>query len=223
MIERSSDDDSIGGRIPRPLSQDADSDLQKWLTELQTAADEVDSGVDDARVSSQIQNASGGTLDELGKDFGPLGKRRGRTDSQYRSFLLGLVGAFDGRGTARGIRTAVAAGVLADLEDVSLIEDESALEYEVVLKNGAWEPHQSGAVRELADLADPSVVQLRDPVHNRLPAAPIGIGSGATEINSGTELETAAIGIDASDTEHEVINSERTFGVDRFDGDGTFS
>jgi len=190
---------------------------------MQAAADDVDVGVDTARKSSQIRNASNEALDEIGKDYGPLGKRRGRDEAQYRSFLLSLVAAFDGRGTAPGIRTAVAAGVLANVDDVRLIEDESELEYEVVLENGAWAAHSSGTVRELADLADPSVVQQRGPVHNRLPTAEIGISTADTEINSGTELEPAIVGIDAGDTEHKTVNSEDTFGVDRFDGDGTFS
>lgn len=223
MINRSSDDAPLGERIPRPLSKDPDSNLQQWLAELQAAADNLDASVDTARKSSQIRNASNEALDEIGKDFGPLGKRRGRGEEQYRSFLLSLVAAFDGRGTAPGIRTAVAAGILAHVDDVALIEDEDALEYEVVLENAAWAPHSSSTVRELADLADPSVVQQREPVHNRLPIASIGIDAGDTVINSGTTLPTATIGIDAGDTEHETINSEDTFGTGRFDGNDSFS
>lgn len=223
MIERSEADATLGDRIPYPFPSDPDTDLQQWLGELQAEADALDEDIDATVDSLQVVNATGLELDELGKDFGELGKRRGRPDDQYRAFLLGLVAAFDGRGTPPGVRLAIAVGILASVDDVSLIEDFETQEYEVVLENEAWAPHRSGTVRDLADLADPSVVQLRDPVHNRLVAADIGIASASTIINSGTELETAGIGIDAGDTEHETINSEDTFGTGRFDGESTFS
>jgi len=224
MLERDTDADvDLGERVPYPLPQDDDTTLQQWLAELQIEADDVDIALDNVLESLQVEHAPTRALDELGKDFGELGKRRGRDDDQYRSFLLGLVAAFDGRGTPPGLKTAIAVGVLASADDVSLIEDFGTQEYEVVLENEAWSPHRSGTVRDLADLADPSVVQLRGPVHHRLATAPIGIETEATAINSGTELATAAVGIDAGETDRETVNTEDTFGVDRFDGEGSFS
>ena len=165
MLERDADADvDLGDRVPYPFSQDDNGTLQQWLAELQVEAGDVDVAIDAVLESVQPQAASGRTLDELGRDFGPLGRRRGRDDPQYRSFLLGLVAAFDGRGTLPGLETAIAAGVLATVDDISIAEDFDTQQYEVTLKNEAWSAHQSGTIRSLADLADPSVVELREPV-----------------------------------------------------------
>lgn len=194
MLDRDADADAdLGERIPYPLPQDDDTTLQQWLAELQTEADDVDAALDTVLDAVQVEHAPSRALDELGKDFGELGKRRGRADEQYRAFLLGLVAAFDGRGTPPGLRLAIAVGILAAQDDVALIEDFETLEYEVVLENEAWSPHRSGTVRDLADLADPSAVQLREPVHNRLTTAAIDLSPLETETASGTRLEPTAV------------------------------
>lgn len=216
-------DEPLGERIPYPLPQDSEATLQQWLAELQAEADDVDTALDAVLDSVQPGNAKDQALDELGRDFGVLGRRRGRPDDQYRSFLLGLVAAFDGRGTPPGLKTAIAAGVLATADDVSLIEDFDSQEYEVVLENEAWSSHRSGTVRELADLADPSVVQLREPVHNQLDPAVVRIVTGATEIAEMFVSEPATPGVGAGETTHETVNSQDTFATGRFDGEGSFS
>lgn len=224
MLERdAAADTDLGERVPYPLPKDPDTDLQRWLSELQAEAETLDDAIDATVESLQIADASDQALDELGKDFGRLGRRRGRNDNQYRSFLLGLVAAFNGRGTPGGIRLAIAVGILASEDDVELIEDFDTQEYEVVLKNESWASHQSGTVRELADLADPSVVQLRDPVHNRLDSAVIDIGTAETVVSAMTVGDPAAVVIDAGDTQSATINSSDTFGTGRFDGQSTFS
>jgi len=224
MLDRDRDAATgLGERIPYPFPQDDNTTLQQWLAELQAEADSVDAALDTVVKSVQPRGADSQALDELGRDFGPLGRRRGRPDDQYRSFLLGLVAAFDGRGTPPGVRTAIAAGVLATVGDVSLLEDFNAQEYEVVLENEAWSAHRSGTVRDLADLADPSVVQLRDPVHNRLGPTVVRVGAGTTELSEMFVSDPAIPGIGAGETVHETVNSDDTFGTGRFDGDDSFS
>ncbi|MFC7323257.1 hypothetical protein ACFQMF_01555 [Halorubrum rutilum] len=223
MLERDADADvPLGERVPYPLPQDDDTTLQQWLAELQVEADDVDAAVDAVLASVQPRAASGQALDELGRDFGVLGRRRGRDDEQYRSFLLGLVAAFDGRGTVPGVETAIAAGVLATADDVSLTEDFDTQQYEVTLENEAWSAHQSGTVRELADLADPSVVELREPVHNRLSPAGVQVVSGETEITVMHVSASATPTVRAADTQHETVDSAGTFGTEQF-GTGEFS
>lgn len=211
----------LGDRVPYPFPTDPDADLQQWLAELQAEADELDEGLDAVLESLQVPNADDGALDELGKDHGRLGQRRGRSDSQYRAFLLSLVAAFDGRGTAPGIRTAIAAGVLADKSAIALVEDTDALEYEVVLS--AWDAHQTGTIHELADLADPSVVQRRDPLHYRLAAAVTEYTVGDTAIPPMTTLADAVTRYTASDTDSRTVDSAGTFGTGSFDGTESFS
>jgi len=224
MLDRDPDaDEALGQRIPYPFSKDPDTDLQQWLSELQAEADDVDIALDDVLDSIQVENASGRALDELGKDFGVLGKRRGRPDDQYSAFLLGLVAAFDGRGTPPGLRLAIAVGTLANQDDVSLIEDFDTQEYEVVLENEAWSPHRSGTVRNLADLADPSVVQLRDPVHHRLNLATVSIETAETEREAMSVSEVIIPTVEAGATQDKTINSQDTFGTGQFDGQDTFS
>ena len=205
MLDRDADAaEDLGERVPYPFPRDADTDIQQWLAELQREADDVDAALDDALNSFQVENADGDALDELGKDYGVLGKRRGRPNEQYRSYLLGLVAAFDGRGTPPGLRLAIAAGVLADQSDVSLIEDFDTQEYEVVLENEAWAAHSSGTVRDLADLADPSVVSLREPVHNRLGQVAVTIATGETASAEMYRAPEGAVGISAGDTTNRV-------------------
>lgn len=224
MLDRDAGADvDLGERVPYPLPQDDDTTLQQWLAELQVEADDVDAAVDAVLASVQPRDASGQALDELGRDFGALGRRRGRGDAQYQSFLLGLVAAFDGRGTVPGVETAIAAGVLASADDVSLTEDFDTQQYEVTLENEAWSAHQSGTIRNLADLADPSVVALREPVHNRLTPAVVRIRTAATEVAAMEVLETATPGLNAGEAVHETVNSEDTFGTGTFDGEDSFS
>lgn len=223
MLDRSESDTELGRRVPLPFPRSETSELQRFLAELQAESDQLDGAIDAALKSVQLPAADGDSLDELAKDFGRLGRRRGRSDAAYRSFLLSLVRAFDGRGTPPGLRFAVAAGVLADRADVALIEDFGAQEYEVVLKDEGWSAHSSGTVRDLAELADPSVVQFREPVHNRLASVRIAVGVRTAERNSGTDLESASPRPTPGETVTETIDSEGTFGVGRFDGEGSFS
>jgi len=215
---------SLRERLPSvfPLFDD-DSRLKVIVDALDDELTELEDDTEDVQDSLFVETADGQSLDLIGDDFGQIGQRRGRNDQAYRQFLQSIVPAFDGRGTERDVEVAVAAGIASSPDDVDLIQDFDNQEYEVVLKNAAWTAHQSGTVRELADLADPVGVDRVDPVHNELPTASVGIGSGSTVINSGTELETAIVGIDAGDTTHETINSEDTLGVGTLDGDGTLS
>lgn len=185
---------SLADRLPSLLSLTPnDSDIGTWLEEHQAELNRFGDATAGVQDSLQVAHATGDELDRIGADFGVLGRRRGRDDDAYRAYLMSLAAAFDGRGTPPGLRTAVAAGILATSEDVSLIEDFDAQRYEVVLENEAWSAHKSGTVRELAELADPSVVTLREPVHNRLSTATIDLTPGPTAIASGTELSTATV------------------------------
>jgi len=213
---------TLRGRLPSPFPlYDDSTDFENWLdahqTEVDTLADEI------GQVENQIHigTATGQELDLIGEEYGLIGRRRGRDDDSYRSFLISLVASFQGVGTIPGVKEAISSGLLVDDVDVELIEDFAANKYEVKLYD--WTAHKSGTVRTLADLADPLAIARRDPVHNILATAVIGIHAGDVQINSGSRSETVAFGIDGDDTQHQTVNSQDTFGTGRFDGDGSFS
>jgi len=143
---------------------DGETTFVEWIEAHQSELDALDVDVDAVQRSLQIAHAEGQSLDLIGADFGQFGLRRGRNDEEYRAYLQSLVPAFDGRGTAADVRVAIAAGLAIDPdEDVALREDFAENAYEVELHD--WTPHQSGTVREMAELADPVSIPRREPVH----------------------------------------------------------
>ncbi|GGM64140.1 hypothetical protein J2752_000470 [Halarchaeum rubridurum] len=214
-------DGDLPGRLPSPFLLSGESDFAAWITAHQDELERYAGDLEAVAKSLKITQADGRALDELGKGFGQLGRRRGRDDGPYRSYLLSLVGAFNGRGTPPGLRLAIAAGVLADQDDVALIEDFQSLEYEVVLRD--WQAHRTGTVHALADLADPSVVARRDPIHYDLPTAAVQYSAEAAVARGGTGLPDAVTHYAVDDTEPTTVDSSGTFGTNAFDGDSSFS
>lgn len=155
---------TIAERLPSAFpSYEDETDFGAWLDAHQDEIDALDTDLEAVQQSLQVAHATGDELDRIGADFGILGRRRGRDDAAYRQFLQSLVPAYSGRGTPPGLRTAVAAGVLATKADIGLVEDFTANRYEVELYD--WEAHRTGTVHTLANVADPSVVQRRDPLY----------------------------------------------------------
>lgn len=206
--------------LPEPKPEGG-SIRESWHEAHDVELDNIDNRLESIKDSFDIREATGIELDLKGDKYGRLGLRRGRDDDDYRSYLLALNSAFEGRGTESGVELAIAAGILTSSQNVELIQDFDMLEYEVVLYD--WQPHNSSSVRELAELADPVSVTQREPVHNILATNEFTISTGNTVINSGTELETSTFIISTGDTQNETLNSTDTFGTDVFDGDGTFS
>jgi hypothetical protein len=144
--------------------------------------------------SISIQDATGQSLDLIADEFGNVGRRRGRSDDEFRQFLQGLEPAFGGRGTERDVEVAVAAGVVESPSDVDLRENFTDRTYEIELFE--FDTHSSTTVRELADLADPVAVDRVDPVHLFADPARIVIASSEATVDrvSNDGLSTAASG-----------------------------
>lgn len=141
----------------------SESIVSRYAESYQRDLDKVDSIADDVINSHYVNQAEGAELDEIGKYFGELGERRGRSDKPYRRYLRSVVNSFDGRGTIPGIKFAVAAGIGAEPEDITVIEDFDKNQY--TLEIDADTTFISGVVNELAMLADPSGIELHpDPV-----------------------------------------------------------
>lgn len=98
-------------------------------------------------------------LDLIGAMFGELGRRRGRSDSEYKQFLRSIVQSFAGRGTIDGIKFAVASALTSDPSNIIINEDFINNEYQVQL-NQPWPAHKVVTITELADIADPSGIGL---------------------------------------------------------------
>lgn len=97
-------------------------------------------------------------LDRIGAFFGELGKRRGRSDDEYATFLRSIVQSFSGRGTVDGIKFAVASALDLDPDQIVIEEDFVTNEYTVDIEV-PFPPHELVTLTELADLADPSGVE----------------------------------------------------------------
>jgi len=194
---------SLKERLPEVLPLFRDSRLATVIEAIQSEFDEFKSDTDAVQDSLFIDTANGGSLDQIGADFGLIGQRRGRNDAEYRQFLRSVVPAFDGRGSEQDVAVAVGAGVARAPRFVDLREDFDAREYEVELFN--WSPHRSGTVHDLADLADPVSVDRVDPVHLFSEEIAVGVTAAATESGIETVAETQPLGVTAGATTAETI------------------
>lgn len=176
-------DMTLRGRLPAqfPLYDDS-VEFAAWLDSHQSELDQLSADLEEVKNEIHIGTATGQELDLIGEEYGLLGRRRGRDDASYRSYLMSLIASFQGVGTTPGIKQAVSSGLLVDEDSVRVLEDFAANKYEIELTE--WTPHRTGTIRTLADLADPVAIARRDPVHYRLD---IGV-AGAT--GSSIEYET---------------------------------
>lgn len=135
-----------------------DSILSRYIDSAEEEFHTVDHKIEETINSKFIDKAEGQDLDELGKIFGVLGKRRGRDDLQYRIYLKSVVQSFISRGTVQGIKLAVSAATDIPIRDITINEDFEENEYEVeVIPNN---PVSGNIIEEVAEIADPSGVEL---------------------------------------------------------------
>jgi hypothetical protein len=194
---------SLKERLPEVLPLFRDSRLATVIEAIQSEFDEFKSDTEDVQDSLFVQTADGGSLDQIGADFGLIGRRRGRDDTAYRQFLQSIVPAFDGRGTERDVEVAVGAGVARAPRFVDLRQDFSNREYEVELFD--WAAHRSGTVHDLADLADPVAVDRVDPVYLFSDKIAVGVDAAATESGIETVAETQPVTITADAATAETV------------------
>lgn len=143
--------------LPFFLDKSSTSVLRRYIEAHNERYDDFTDRLNEIVESRQIDQAQGEELDRIGAAFGVLGRRRGRSDQEYRIYLKSLVQSFKGRGTVPGIISAVAAGLNTDEENVEVVEDFENLEYVIRLED--WPAHRGSTIEELAELADASVAQ----------------------------------------------------------------
>jgi len=146
----------------------ADSIISRYLDAHEDELDDVEEALQEVINNKFVDTASGDALDELGKLFGStIGKRRGRSDEQYRIYLKSIVQSFVSRGTVNGIKLAVSAATEVPLEDIQINEDFTDVEYEIQVQ--AATPVTVELLEEVAEIADPSGV---DQVRTRFTTEP---------------------------------------------------
>jgi len=156
--------------FPSLTPRESDSTIVKFLDAFSSEADDFGDDLDTIRESHYVDLASGDALDEIGKQYGPLGRRDERDDSSYRTYLKSLVQVFQYRGTVPGIIAATSAGLgireryvdvyehFNDPESEILTEKERR-EYTITLNE--WTPHNVSTIEQLANLSDASTSDLR--------------------------------------------------------------
>lgn len=204
-------------RFGDPFPQAQDSTLQQFVRGFETLYTQYGNELNSIRTAHRVTEADGMDLNRIGALFGPLGRRRGRGDDEYRRYLMSLTRTFRGRGTARGISFAVSAVAGTSGEDDVTVHDyPDSLEYGLTIRN--WAAHSGADLRYLANLADPSVVTLQEPIEYEYPSVELeltGRDSHTTLISTPADLQ-----LSPQDSTTEEIS--RGFGADEFDGDGEF-
>lgn len=163
MVELSNIIDGFPSINPRELS----STFAQYIAAFQDETDSYEQDLNDIRESHFIDLATGGELDEIGKQYGVIGKRAGRSDAAYRIYLKGLVETFSYNGTVPGIKAAISSGLGIEDTDVEVYEhfnddpvnDYEYLEYTITLNE--WPEHDGSTVETLAELSDASMSRLR--------------------------------------------------------------
>jgi hypothetical protein len=146
-------------RFPSILPRESDSIIYKYTDAHAAELEEIQKIIDDAITSSQVNNATGDDLDRIGAFYDQLGERRSRTDAEYRTFIKSIPDSFGGNGTIDGVKFAVASAVTdATKDDIEITEDFQNNTYDITITGGT--SYNQATVEEIADLADPSGVEL---------------------------------------------------------------
>lgn len=159
---------SIGGSSPSDgdiftIDQEFRAVLARYLESHDIEFEDLGDDIVDVIAARQVSNASGDDLDRIGAIFGQLGKRQNRSDDAYRGFLTSIINSFNGRGSRSGLKFAVAAAVNGVPSDVTIVEDVQNLSYSLRIRN-VDNDFDTAFLDQLAELADPSTVELGDVV-----------------------------------------------------------
>lgn len=157
----------------------AESILSRYLKSVEETTEAVDDDIgvnkpisddDNTVVSSKyISTAKDNELDEIGKLFGPLGQRAGRSRERYRTYLKSIAKVYNGRGTKDSLADAVSTIVSSDdvtieRDQISFREDFVNNEYAILFDE--FESHRVSLLYDISEIADPSGVKFIGPVYN---------------------------------------------------------
>lgn len=149
--------------LPDFLEEGDDSTMLKFLAAHGEEVEEFEDELNGVRFSRQVEHAEGNELDELGRLFGTIGRRRGRDDDEYRKYIKSIVPVFSGRGTHESVRRAISAALSMPMEDFTIEENTTTVSYAIYVHD--WTNHDLQGLREIAQIADPSGVELTDVIY----------------------------------------------------------
>lgn len=155
--------DKIYQYLPDFLEKEEDSVMFRFIAAHGEEMEEYEQDINAITLSRQVDNAEGEELDELGRLFGTIGLRRGRSDSAYRSYIKSIVPIFSGRGTKYDVRRAISAALSIPTEDFSIEENFTTVSYAIYIHK--WTGHDLNGIRDIAQIADPSGVELTDVIY----------------------------------------------------------
>jgi hypothetical protein len=136
--------------------------IDRYIDAHDTEFDGFDGAVSYTKLSRQVREAEGKDLDRIGRLFGQLGSRGSRGNNEYRVYLSNLINSFNARGTVSGVKFAVSAAANTEPENVIINEDFENNEYKISIDD-TDAVFLSSAINDLAQLADPSAVELAEP------------------------------------------------------------
>lgn len=155
--------DETGSNLPQVgsiffVTYIADSVLSRYIDAYDEKFTEIKEDIDGAVSNKFVDTADSESLDQLGRLFGPvIGKRRGRTDPEYRKYLKSVVQSFTSRGTKTGIKLAIAAATDVPIEEIEITEDFQRNTYNIVVLPNT--PVTVSLIENVAEIADPSGVE----------------------------------------------------------------
>lgn len=155
-------DESIFTYLPRVFPRNDDRVIDRYINAHDTEFNGFDGAISYTKLSRHVQEAEGDDLEQIGKLFGALGERGDRNRNEYRTYLTNLINSFNARGTVAGLKFAISAAANTDPDNVILTEDFENNEYEISIVNTESE-FIGSAINDLAELADPSAVELSAP------------------------------------------------------------
>lgn len=149
------------------ITYNTESIISRYVESSEEEFENIDEKIISAVQGKFVGQAEGRELDEIGKLFGQtIGKRRGRTDTQYSIYLQSVVQSFISRGTKTGIKLAISAATDVPVADITINENFDTNEYEVIVIPDT--AVKVSLLEEIADIADPSGI---DQVRTRFPVS----------------------------------------------------
>lgn len=156
-------DENIGDFLPEVFELENDQlVITRYIDAHHTEFEGYDGAISYVELSRYVNEAQGGDLNRIGRLFGQLGARGDRGRTEYRTYLSNLINSFNARGTVSGLRFAIAAAASTDPENIIIEEDFLNNEYEISIVD-TDSSFLSSAINDLAELADPSAVELSAP------------------------------------------------------------
>ncbi|MDY6780070.1 MAG: hypothetical protein SV760_05930, partial [Halobacteria archaeon] len=83
--------ESLRERLPSPFPIFDDSaTFEAWVDAHEADLDRLEDQIDTVEDEIHVDTATGLELDLIGREYGILGQRRGRSDPAYQSYLISL-------------------------------------------------------------------------------------------------------------------------------------